>query len=89
MLQIEDANFFVNASLNAIGNECKSPSSVNSGSAASAMVGGPHHVGKDTVETFVFPSASSSHEVRVQFVFRIHFIISFDGNQRSIPDEYK
>ena len=57
--QIEDANFFVNASLNAIGSECKSPSSVNSGSASTAAIGGGpiHHVPGDT---FVFPSTASS-----------------------------
>ena len=61
--QIEDANFFVNASLNAIGSECKSPSSVHSGSAGAAIGGLPCHVAKDSdtkAETFVFPSTAGS-----------------------------
>ena len=63
LLQIEDANFFVNASLNAIGSECKSPSSVHSGSAGAAIGGLPCHVAKDSdtkAETFVFPSTAGS-----------------------------
>ena len=62
-LQIEDANFFVDAAVRATGagTSCKSPSSVNSGggggNATAAVVGGqaPTEV---TSDVFVFPNVS-------------------------------
>ena len=83
-LQIEDANFFVDAAVratgaggSAAGTSCKSPSSVNSGggggNATAAVVGGqaPTEV---TSDVFVFPNVSvtaAAAEVGQQGVLKV------------------
>ena len=59
-LQIEDANFFVNAAVTAAAasTSCKSPSSVNSGGNATAAVVGGQAPTEVTTDVFVFPNVS-------------------------------
>ena len=68
-LQIEDANFFVNAAVAAgaaATGSCKSPSSVNSGgNAASAVIGG-HAPTEVTTDLFVFPNVSVTTAAEVK-----------------------
>ena len=58
-LQIEDANFFVNAAVTAAAStSCKSPSSINSGGNATAAVVGGQAPTEVTTDVFVFPNVS-------------------------------
>ena len=75
-LQIEDADFFVNAAVAAGAaptSSCKSPSSVNSGgNAASAVIGG-HAPTEVTTDLFVFPNVSVTAAAEVGPLFSLGF----------------